>query len=63
MGRRSDPADLDKLVEVVGRFSDGASIEQLEPTTKVPRRTLQRRLASLIRSARLRPSGLKTRGG
>lgn len=60
VARRSDPADLDTLAEVVGRFSDGVSIEQLEATTEVPRRTLQRRLASLIKSGRLRGSGNKT---
>ncbi|HWU86921.1 MAG TPA: Fic family protein [Kofleriaceae bacterium] len=52
-------ASGERLIEAVGRSPDGASVEQLEAITKIPRRTLQRRLAQLVRDGRLRATGLR----
>ena len=41
----------------VERFDDGATMEQIEATVKVPRRTLQRRLAELAQGGRLHATG------
>ena len=46
-------------MEAVGAIQGGASIEQLEKATKVPRRTLQRRLAALVKDGRLRATGIR----
>lgn len=48
-----DPSTIDKLVEVIERHPDGATIEQLEQAISAPRRTLQRRLAALVAGNRL----------
>lgn len=57
MARPVDPSLAERLLEAVGRFDDGASIEQIEATIKVPRRTLQRRLSELARNGHLRATG------
>jgi Fic family protein len=59
VARPANPVDLNEVVEAVGRFRDGASIEQLESITKVARRTLQRRLAALVESGRLEATGVR----
>lgn len=48
-------AELDAVLQVVARFPEGASIEDIGGTleVKLPRRTLQRRLALLVEQKRL----------
>ena len=55
MPRRIASTELEALIEVVGRFPEGASIEQIAsaPEIDLSRRTLQRRLAALVESAGL----------
>ncbi len=54
---------IDLILEIIGRFPGGASIEEilvgLDPP--LPRRTLQYRLASLVKSGRLVAEG-RTKG-
>jgi len=57
VARQTDPSLTERLIEAVGRFDDGATVEQIEVTVKVPRRTLQRRLGELAQSGRLRATG------
>jgi Fic family protein len=59
VARQIDPLTEDRLIEAVRRVPDGGSIEQLEAATKIPRRTLQRRLAQLVRDGRLRATGVR----
>ena len=59
VARVTDPAELDRLVEAVRGFVDGAAVEQLTALTKAPRRTLQRRLAALVKAGRLRTTGTR----
>jgi Fic family protein len=47
----------DAVVQAVENHPDGATIEQLESAMKVPRRTLQRRLAELVAAGRVRAIG------
>lgn len=47
----------DDIVRVVEKHADGATIEQLGSALDVPRRTLQRRLAELVSTGRLRAIG------
>jgi Fic family protein len=58
---RDAPASstVERLIEAVGQSPDGAGVEQLEASTKLPRRTLQRRLAELVRDGRLRATGFR----
>lgn len=55
MPKRVPQAELDAVLQVVVRFPEGASIEDIDGAiqAKVPRRTLQRRLALLIEQKRL----------
>jgi len=48
-------SDFDAILEAVRDFPDGASVEQIRTSLKVetPRRTLQRRLATLVEDDRL----------
>ena len=55
MPRRIASTELEALIEVVGRFPEGASIDEIAraPEIDLSRRTLQRRLAALVENARL----------
>jgi Fic family protein len=53
MARQADPAVAAAVVREIERHRDGATIEQLEVTLGIPRRTLQRRLSELVSSGRL----------
>jgi Fic family protein len=59
----SQSSQIDLILEIVGRFPSGASVEEilvgLDPS--LPRRTLQYRLASLVKSGILLAEG-RTRG-
>lgn len=57
MARQVDPKTAEEIVRAIEQHPDGATIEQLEATLDVPRRTLQRRLADLVSAGRLRPIG------
>ena len=48
-------SELDALTEIVSRHPDGASVDEIARATDIdlPRRTLQRRLATLVRGGRL----------
>lgn len=52
-------AELDAVVKAVARFPEGASIEDIShaPLLKLPRRTLQRRMAQLVGVQRLTLTG------
>ena len=47
----------EKVVGAIEKHPDGATIEQLETVLDVPRQTLQRRLAQLVATGRLRAIG------
>lgn len=49
-------AELDAVLQAVARFPEGASIEDIGGAieVKLPRRTLQRRLALLVEQKRIR---------
>jgi len=47
----------EQVVRAIEKYPDGATIEQLAVATKVPRRTLQRRLSELVTSGRVRAIG------
>lgn len=49
------PEELDELVEIIGRFPNGAGLDEISATTArgLPRRTLQRRLADLVAQGRI----------
>jgi hypothetical protein len=51
------PDELRRLIEILGRFPDGASVEDLLTAMggAVSRRTLQRRLADLVEQGRVAP--------
>ena len=55
MPKRVEPHHLEPILEIVGRFRSGASIRQIEAAIDVemPRRTLQRWLASLEKTGEL----------
>ena len=59
MPKRVESSELDTLVEIVGRFPDGASVDDIArlPEIDLLRRTLQRRLATLVGGGRLIPEG------
>lgn len=59
MPRPIPESELGLILEVMGRFPDGAGIEEIESALEVslPRRTLQRRLAGLVADGRLRMLG------
>ena len=59
MPRRIASTELKALIEVVGRFPEGASIDEIAraPEIDLSRRTLQRRLAALVENARLVSEG------
>lgn len=57
MAPPADPAEVEELLKVIQRYPSGAAIDQLEQELRVPRRTLQRRLAALIRQGRVQSSG------
>jgi hypothetical protein len=50
-----DPAELDRLLERIGKFADGVGIDRLLKVLryKTSRRTLQRRLAQLVEQGRI----------
>ncbi|HWO24273.1 MAG TPA: Fic family protein [Kofleriaceae bacterium] len=54
-----ETSTVERLIEAIGQSPEGASVDQLEARTKLPRRTLQRRLAELVRDGRLRATGLR----
>lgn len=55
MPKRIPQNELDAVQEAVARFSEGAAVEEVSGalTIKMPRRTLQRRLALLVEQKRL----------
>lgn len=55
MPKRISPNELNIIIEAVAAFPDGAGIEEIQRVLeeKVPRRTLQRRLALLVEQKRL----------
>lgn len=59
MSRPIPEPELDDILRVIARFPDGIGIEGIEAslTTRLPRRTLQRRLAGLVDEGRLRMAG------
>jgi Fic/DOC family len=59
MPKTLDPSESDQLLERIGRFPDGVGIEPLLRALrhKLPRRTLQRRLAQLVADKRLEMHG------
>jgi Fic family protein len=57
VARKTDPKVAEKVVRAVEQQPDGATIEELEATLELPRRTLQRRLAELVAAGRLRAVG------
>jgi len=61
MSRPIPESELGLILDVMGRFPDGAGIEEIESALAVdlPRRTLQRRLAGLVADGRLRMTGLR----
>lgn len=59
MPKQIPESDLEALVEAVGKFPDAASLDEIsqELEFKLPRRTLQRRLARLVAEERLLVEG------
>jgi hypothetical protein len=59
MPKQVPQSELDNLMQAVGRFPDGGSIEEISGALghKLPRRTLQRRLALLVEQKRLTVEG------
>jgi hypothetical protein len=59
MPKLLSPSDFDPVLRTIGRRPDGASVDELGRALKgaVPRRTLQRRLAMLVRQGRLTLEG------
>ena len=55
MPKQISSKDLDSVFRVVAKFSDGAAFDEIASRVKenLPRRTLQRRLASLVEQKRL----------
>ena len=51
MPKRVSPEELDVVLQAVSRFPEGASIEDISGVLEIAlaHRTLQRRLASLVR--------------
>lgn len=59
MPKKVSGAEFDTVLQVLSRFPSGASLEQIAAAldNKLPRRTLQRRLASLVAQRRLTIEG------
>ena len=59
MPKQISGTEMDAVLQVVGRFQNGAAIADLckSPDVELPRRTLQRRLARLVENGRLETSG------
>lgn len=59
MAKPVPQSELNAICAVVARFPQGAALDDIERalTLKLPRRTLQRRLAQLVRDGRLASSG------
>lgn len=59
MPKRIASSELDALVKIVTRLPEGASIDDIAraPEIDLPRRTLQRRLAALVKGGRLALGG------
>jgi len=57
VARRVDPLAAEKIVRVIEQHPDGIDLEQIENVVKIPRRTLQRRLADLVASGQVRAVG------
>ncbi len=59
MPKQISPAELDRIVAAIGRYPMGVALDALFNALKerTPRRTLQRRLAGLVDSGRIAPSG------
>ena len=54
MARQIPRTELDAILEIVGRFPNGAPFEDIaKQIATLPRRTLQRRLARLVEEKRL----------
>ncbi len=60
MPKQISVAEMDAIMQMVGRFRSGAAIADLCSSSDIqlPRRTLQRRLACLVNEGRLRVSGM-----
>ena len=59
MPKRIASSELDVLVDIVGRHPEGVSVDDIarSPGVELSRRTLQRRVATLVRGGRLIPEG------
>ena len=59
MPKHVPQTELDTVVQVIAQFSEGASLEDINLAleSKLPRRTLQRRLAQLVKQKRLTVTG------
>jgi Fic/DOC family len=59
MPKTLDPTEVSRLLERIGRFSDGVGVDELQRALrhKLSRRTLQRRLAQLVTDKRLEMRG------
>ena len=59
MPKRIASSEFDVLIGVLDQFPEGASIDEIAraPEIDMPRRTLQRRLAALVKGGRLIPEG------
>jgi hypothetical protein len=59
MPKQVSEKDLEAILTAVARFTEGASVEDIRGTMdpKLPRRTLQRRLALLVKHRRLKVEG------
>ena len=59
MPRSVPPSELDAVYEAVARSAEGASVDEIAHALKqdLPRRTLQRRLATLVEQGRLVSEG------
>lgn len=59
MPKRVPQAELDAVLEAVARFPEGAALEDIGEAleAKLPRRTLQRRLALLVTQKRVTVRG------
>ena len=51
------PQALDRIAELVARYPDGVGVGALSQALDVPRRTLQRRLSTLVAQKRITTDG------